>query len=440
MYEFAKWTEKIPESEIRRLLRYSPKWYFAGGKPGALALKALKEIIDEISEELSLRIQKHGEFSSSWLFDYGPTGGWPDLRRVLADRLRCKENVALDPQEGWQDVIITTGSQQTLYTFLDVLTNPGDLAIVTRPSYLGFLGPAAKLGVDLISVPSDQGGIIPEAVEKACELCIRQLKRLPKILYVIPYSDNPQGKTLSEKRKQQLWNIAEEWDLLIAEDMAYKEIRFNRSMDLQPIKQFDKDNARVAYMSTTTKESGSLRLGYSIFPPPIREQIVKAKGYYDLCSPSLTQAIAKIYYEKYIDSVLPDVVGYYRKRALAMKKAIDESFPPGIRSDPNGGFFVWYDLADENFNTKKFISTALKNDVLYVPGYAFYPLTGYAVSDDLSKLLPQVQRKNGMRLCYSLSTEEEIIEGITHLGNILSAAISERTSLSVTTFPFLQAV
>ena len=53
MYEFAKWTEKIPESEIRRLLRYSPKWYFAGGKPGALALKALKEIIDEVRIEFS---------------------------------------------------------------------------------------------------------------------------------------------------------------------------------------------------------------------------------------------------------------------------------------------------------------------------------------------------------------------------------------------------
>ncbi|MFX0209873.1 MAG: PLP-dependent aminotransferase family protein [Candidatus Hodarchaeota archaeon] len=440
MFELAKWTEKIPESEIRRLLRYSPKWYFAGGKPGVLALKALKEIIDELSQELSLRIKKSGEFSSSWLFDYGPTGGWPDLRRVLAERLRQKENVNLDPQEGWQDVIITTGSQQTLYSFLDVLTNPGDLAIVTRPSYLGFLGPAAKLGIDLISVPSDQGGIIPEAVEKACELCMRELKRLPKILYVIPYSDNPQGKTLSEKRKQQLWDMAEEWDLLIAEDMAYKEIRFDRSTDLHPIKEFDKNNNRVVYMSTTTKESGSLRLGYSVFPAPIREQIVKAKGYFDLCSPSITQAIAKIYYEKYIDLVLPQVVQYYQKRALAMKKAIDENFPSGIRSDPQGGFFIWFDLAEEDFNTQKFVNTALKNDVLYVPGYAFFPLTGYAISNECTQILPQIRKKNGMRLCYSLSTEEEINEGIACLGKILSTALSERTFRSDFRFPFLQAV
>ncbi|MFX1513027.1 MAG: PLP-dependent aminotransferase family protein [Promethearchaeota archaeon] len=425
MYNFAKWTEKIPELEIGGFSPYSPKFSFTAGRPGVLAIKTLGEILGNISEELSAETQKNGEFSSNWLFDYGPTEGLPEFRQILAARLRNNDNVTLDSNDGWKNVIITSGLQQTIYALLDVLTNPGDLVIVTRPTYVGFLGPATKLGVELISVPSDEEGMIPEAVEKACELCRRHLRQIPKMLYVIPYFDNPQGTTLSSRRKQSLYDIAVEWDLLIAEDMAYKEIRFNRSVDLHPIKELDKDNSRVAYLSTTSKETGSLRLGYSVIPTPIQEQIVKLKGYFDLCSPSLNQTIAKIFYEKHIDNVLPKVVTHYQKRAETMKKAIDASFPEGTRTDPDGGFFIWFDVAERDFDTKKFYKTASKNDVLFVPGYAFYPSSGYAVSDDCSQLLPQIQKNNGLRLCYSFSTEDEIKKGINYLGSLLTQALSK---------------
>ena len=49
--EFADWVDEIPESEIRRILRYSPKYYFAGGKPGILPVKTFHTIIGEILEE-----------------------------------------------------------------------------------------------------------------------------------------------------------------------------------------------------------------------------------------------------------------------------------------------------------------------------------------------------------------------------------------------------
>ena len=42
---FAEWVNRIPESEIRRLLKFSPKYYFAGGKPGILPIDIFHEII-----------------------------------------------------------------------------------------------------------------------------------------------------------------------------------------------------------------------------------------------------------------------------------------------------------------------------------------------------------------------------------------------------------
>ncbi len=55
-YQYAKWTYHLKESEIRRLLRFNPPYYFAGGKPGALPLQIMSSIMERIiSEELSGR-------------------------------------------------------------------------------------------------------------------------------------------------------------------------------------------------------------------------------------------------------------------------------------------------------------------------------------------------------------------------------------------------
>ncbi|MHA2232168.1 MAG: aminotransferase-like domain-containing protein [Candidatus Hodarchaeales archaeon] len=420
-YTLADWTKHIPESEIRRILRYNPKFYFGGGKPGALPLEAFREILQRITNEL----KKSPSIGSHFLLDYGQTEGLPDLCKVLAERLRTRDGVPLDSEDGWKDVIITSGSQQTLYALLDVFIRPKDLILVTRPSYLGFVTPAVKLGAELVSLPTDKDGILPEAVETACRECERLLGRTPKMLYVVPFSDNPKGTTLPESRKRELFALAEQWDFLIAEDVAYKEIRYGTDLPpLHPIKELDKDNERVAYLSTTTKEAASLRLGYSVYPSCIREEIIKAKGYLDLCSPSLTQEVARLYYGKYIDEWLPRVLKVYEERRDAMVEAVDTFLPPGEYIYPKGGFFVWYELEKDNFDAKKFLDRIIE-EVQFVPGYAFYPLNGQAVDDSCSRLGPRISRRNTMRLGYSLADPETIRQGIPYLGRLLNQELAK---------------
>ncbi|MFX0115208.1 MAG: PLP-dependent aminotransferase family protein [Candidatus Hodarchaeota archaeon] len=420
-YTLADWTHKIPESEIRRILRYNPKFYFGGGKPGALPIRAFGEILQRISYKL----MESPAVGSQELLDYGRTEGLPELCKVLAERLRTKDGVPLDSEDGWKDVVITSGSQQTLYALLDVLVQPNDLIMVARPSYLGFVMPAAKLGAELISLPTDLHGILPEAIEIACRESEKQFGRTPKILYVVPFSDNPKGTTLPDSRKHELYNLAEQWNFLIAEDVAYKEIRFGVDLPpLHPIKELDQENERVAYLSTTTKEAASLRLGYSVYPESIREKIIVAKGYLDLCSPSLTQEVARIYYAEYIDKWLPQVINAYEERRNAMLDAVDAFMPPGEHTYPKGGFFVWYELEKESFDTKKFLDKNIEK-VQFVPSVSFFPLNGWAVDDSCSRLVPRIVRSNAMRLAYSLAVPETIRQGIQLLGSLLDQEVSD---------------
>ena len=413
-YSFATWTSFIEESLIRSLLKHKVKYYFAGGKPGIIPT----DIFANIMADLSVKYKENPNLALEDL-NYGPTGGQSWFLKTLAKRLHDARGIPIDPETEWNNVSITSGSQQALYALLDTLIDPGDVIITPSPAYLGFLVPAVKLGARVITIPTDLDGIIPEDVEHAVEVSKKKFGKVPDIIYVVPESDNPKGTTLPMKRRQALFDIAEADDILLVEDSAYAEIQFKKK--LKPIKTLDKENNRVAYLGTSSKEAAVLRVGYSILPPEVKDQVLKDKGYLDLCTPTLVQRILDEYYRNYIDEAMRVGIPQYKVRYDAMAKAIDESFPSGLRTDPTGGFFIWWQSEDKNFNASEFMErVAIPNDLLYVPGAPFYPLSGHRLTKDNKDVRPSLPEHNTMRLGFSYAPPDIISEGIQRLGELLT--------------------
>jgi DNA-binding transcriptional MocR family regulator len=107
-----------------------------------------------------------------------------------------------------------------------------------------------------------------------------------------------------------------------------------------------------------------------------------------------------------------------------MLKGIEETFPEGKHTVPNGGFFVWYE-SKKAFDSKKFNQeVAVKNDILFVPGAAFYPIKGWQLDNEQNKIIPTQPKTNTMRLGYSYNNKEDIYTGITKLGKLLTKELS----------------
>ncbi|MFX1368366.1 MAG: PLP-dependent aminotransferase family protein [Promethearchaeota archaeon] len=415
-YGFATWTSFIAESQIRALLKYQVDYYFAGGKPGIIPT----DVFGKIMVDLGQKYQENPALALDDL-NYGPTGGQPWFLKTLAKRLCDVRSIPIDCETGYDNVSITNGSQQALYALLDTLIDPGDVIITPCPAYLGFLVPAVKLGARIITVPTDLDGIIPEYVERAVLVSKREFGKVPDLLYVVPDSDNPKGTTLPMKRRQALFDICENHNILLIEDSAYAEIQFKKNP--KPIKSLDKDNIRVAYLGTTSKEAAVLRVGYSVLPPSVREEVLKDKGYLDLCTTTLVQRILDEYYKYHIDDAMKKSIPLYKERCEAMAKAIDASFPEGERTDPTGGFFFWWQSTKE-FDSAVFLKdVGVPNNVIYVPGASFYPITGYTLKPDGNGLSPSRPELNTMRLGFSYAKPEMITVGIELLGKLLSENI-----------------
>jgi hypothetical protein len=58
--------------------------------------------------------------------------------------------------------------------------------------------------------------------------------------------------------------------------------------------------------------------------------------------------------------------------------------------------------------------------VLYVPGHAFYPVSGFHLDDSLSSLETMNVPYNEMRLCYSNLNPVDIYDGISKLAKLIS--------------------
>ena len=158
--KFAKRMERMQASEIRELLKLTAQpdiISFAGGLP-APELFPVEEIA-KVSHDL---VEKEGRA----LLQYATTEGRPTLRAKIAKRMKDKYHTEVNPD----DILITTGSQQCLDFAGKLFLDPGDVVLCESPSYLGALNAFNAYEPNFVEVPTDDGGLIPEELDKILEI------------------------------------------------------------------------------------------------------------------------------------------------------------------------------------------------------------------------------------------------------------------------------
>ncbi len=112
-------------------------------------------------------------------------------------------------------VSVTPGAHATMVAILLILAKPGDTILAEAVTYAGIRTIAARLGLNLVGVPVDEEGIIPEALEAAIE------EHAPRALYLNPTLNNPTTKTIPSQRRIQLADVLLKNELQLIEDDAY---------------------------------------------------------------------------------------------------------------------------------------------------------------------------------------------------------------------------
>lgn len=207
---FANRTHNMEPSAIREILKLTQKSSvisFAGGlpAPGLFPVERLREATDAV-----LTAQ------STEALQYGTTEGYAPLRAWVAAQLQAGGSKGVTAQH----VQMVSGSQQGLNLLGKIILDPGDTVLVAAPTYMGALRAFDAYQPNYLSVPTDDEGMLPDALEAA-------LQTRPKLVYVIPNFDNPTGITMSLPRRKLLIELAARYGVPILEDNPYGEYEWN---------------------------------------------------------------------------------------------------------------------------------------------------------------------------------------------------------------------
>lgn len=391
---FSALTHRLKPNAIRRLSHLINRpgiISFAGGVPSPQTFP-----YQELADIAAKLIQERG----AEVLQYGVTRGNRQLIEYLAAYLATKAIMA-DPAE----ILITSGSQQGLDLVSRALIDPGDVALVELPSYIGGLGALNNAGAELVGLPMTEDGLDPEAM-RSCVAKLRQAGKRVKLLYTIPNFQNPSGITMSLSKRKQILSLAHELNLLILEDDPYGELYFDQPSP-PAIKSLDQEG-RVIYFGSFSKVlTPGLRTAWLVAPKEIAAQIELIKESADLCSSMLDQAIVlAACQQNLITGRLGELRQFYQVRCKSMLQALQEHAPAQTTwTKPTGGLFVWVNAPPTIAATER-LTQAVEAGVAYVPGKPFF--VGNHTAD------------NSLRLAFSKESPERIQEGIIKLCQILS--------------------
>jgi 2-aminoadipate transaminase len=385
---------KMRKSEIRELLKVTqdPEIIsFAGGLPNpqSFPLQDLKSIVQTV-------LNTHGKVA----LQYGTTHGLNELREAIAER-SIREG--MKGEITMENIMITSGSQQALDAVGKIFLNPGDIAMVGLPSYLGGINAFRSYEANLIGIPLDKEGMQVDLLEEKIKELVKQDMTV-KFIYTIPNFQNPAGTVLPESRRKKLVEIAHEYDLVIVEDDPYGKLRYDTG-PVKPVKAFD-DEGRVIYMSTFSKIlAPGFRLAWVIASEDIMRKLALCKQALDLCTAGFSQYIAYEFMKSgSLDLHIMKICEMYKPKRDIMMTAMKKYFPEGyLCNRPKGGMFSWVTLP-EGIDTEVMFLDALKEKVAYVHGKAFCVDGGGGSS---------------MRLNFSYPTNEQLDAGMKRLGGVV---------------------
>jgi len=357
--------------------------------------------VGELAEISARVIRDRGKVA----LQYGPTRGQPALVEEVAGILRTRGIEGCKPSE----IVMTTGSQQGLDLISRVILDPGDIALVELPSYIGGIIALHNAQAHLVGVQQDEGGIVISDLREKIARAASEGRRV-KCLYTIPNFQNPSGVTLAAERRTELLDIADEHDLLIIEDDAYFDLYFDGERSrLVPLAALRPD--RVVYLGTFSKVlAPGLRSAWLRAPDPLAAKVELAKEGADLSSSVLDQTIVvEAIREGLIERRLPELRRFYQVRCSAMVNALEKFAPPGARwTKPIGGFFILMELASGADATAMLLE-AIEHGVAYVPGQPFF-VDGSGA--------------NTLRLAFSKETEEAIAEGVERMCRVFKSSVA----------------
>lgn len=303
---------------------------------------------------------------------YGAEQGDGLFRKSLASFLSAHYQISVDAAH----LFVTSGASQGLDLTCTLFSQPGDTIFVEEPSYFLALRIFADHGLKVVSLPMDEKGIIPAAVEEKLQ------RQTPAFLYIIPTFHNPSSITLSAGRRARLAQLSREHNFIIVADEVYQLLNYEGAPP-PPMASYIDGNSVISLGSFSKIMAPGLRLGWIQGGAAILQRFTRC-GLLDSgggLNPFTSGVMRSAIELGLLDQQLSNLKSIYRQRKIALSNALRKHLPESVSFvEAEGGFFIWLKFED-HVDAAKLRAIARQHNVGFLPGPKFSGqngLTNYA--------------------------------------------------------------
>lgn len=361
--------------EFNRIKRLPPYVFAEVNYAKALARKNGEDIIDfgmgnpdsappeHVIQKMIETVQKpdvHG---------YSVSAGIIGLRRAVAGYYERRFGVHLDPDT---EIGVSQGSKEGLYHLAVATTKPGDVILVSDPSYplhtYGYILAEASIR----SLPRDFESKNPtEDFLKQFKMAVESTKPKPTAV-VVNFPGNPTAETADLAFYEAMVDLCLYHEIILVSDLAYCEIYFdgNPPPSLLQVKRAKEIGIEFTTMSKSYSMAG-WRVGYACGNKELIKAFKRVKSYLDYGSFTPIQVCAAAALNGPQDCV-EQYRNLYKSRRDVLVKGLHEA---GWNvPSPNASMFIWTKLPDrfKDMGSVEFAKLLLREaKVAVAPGAGF---------------------------------------------------------------------
>jgi DNA-binding transcriptional MocR family regulator len=269
--------------------------------------------------------------------------------RAAAAALLARTSWAPEPE----GVLFAGNGRQAIAAAVSALVPLGGRLGVEALTYPVVRGIAARLGIQLVPIPTDDGGLLPDAVRAAGRL---------DAVYLQPTLHNPLGTTMTPARRAALAEVLAERDLMAVEDTIYAFLRDGPA----PLAAFAPERT-VLVDSLSKRVAPGLTLGFVVAPAAVHDSIAVA-----LRSGGWTpQAFALEAATRFMaEGVVAAIETAKRADAAARQALVAERLAGfALRTDPSS-YHCWWELPAQ-WRAETFVAAAARRGIAVTPAAAF---------------------------------------------------------------------
>jgi len=308
---------------------------------------------------------------------YTSNAGIDELREGICAYLKT-----FDIDYDKDEICVTVGGSEGLYSVLFALMNAGDKILIPGPAYPAYENISIMIGAEVVNynLNDDFTVNVDEIKEK---LDTQNIKYL-----ILSFPSNPTGAILSKEQRDSLINIIKERDIIVITDEMYSAIIFD---DYYSVAQEKEIKDKIIYVSGFSKifSMTGLRIGYVACIEKYMKEIMKVHQYGVSCAPSIAQYGALEGLKNSLDDVENMRKTFERRKDYCMSRLKELNIEV---AEPRGAFYIFPSIKKFNMSSEEFCEKLLnEGKVACVPGTAFgslgegYMRISYCYSDNVLK-------------------------------------------------------